>query len=110
MALETGTYVNALVPSNPASTDGLAQADDHIRLLKTTIKATFPSVTGAITATQSELNVLSGLTATTGNLNVLTGTAVTPAQFETLASGVSGIVPSGGIILWSGTVASVPSG
>jgi hypothetical protein len=56
MALETGTYVNSLVPTNPASTDGLAQADDHIRLIKSTIKNTFPNLTGPVTATQATLN------------------------------------------------------
>ncbi len=56
MALESGTYINSLNASNPASTDGLGQADDHLRLIKSTIKATFPNLTGAVTATQSQLN------------------------------------------------------
>lgn len=56
MALENGTYVNSLVPANPASTDGLAQADDHIRLIKSTLQNTFPNLTGAVTATQATLN------------------------------------------------------
>jgi len=56
MALENGTYVNSLVPANPASTDGLAQADDHIRLIKSTLKNTFPNLTGPVTATQADLN------------------------------------------------------
>ena len=58
MALETGTHINSLNASNPVSTDGLAQADDHIRLIKATIKATFPNITGAMTATQTILNGL----------------------------------------------------
>jgi len=66
MALETGTYINSLVATNPAATDGLAQADDHLRLLKSTIKATFPSLTGAVNATHTELNtVADGGTAAT---------------------------------------------
>ncbi len=44
MALEIGTHINSLNASNPVSTDGLAQADDHIRLIKATIKATFPNI------------------------------------------------------------------
>ena len=56
MALENGTYVNSLVPANPASTDGLAQADDHILLIKSTIKNTFPNITGPVTSTQAELD------------------------------------------------------
>tara|TARA_B110000046_G_scaffold83630_1_gene91822 strand:+ start:89 stop:1168 length:1080 start_codon:yes stop_codon:yes gene_type:complete len=76
MALENGTYVNSLVTSNPASTDGLAQADDHIRLIKSTIKNTFPNLTGPVTATQASLNnttsipsVLTDLGITDGNGN-----------------------------------------
>ena len=58
MALETGPHINSLNASNPVSTDGLAQADDHIRLIKATIKATFPNITGAMTATHTVLNGL----------------------------------------------------
>ena len=82
MALETGTYVNALVASNPASTDGLAQADDHIRLIKSTIKATVPNVTGAITASHSELNVLDGATVTTAELNKLDGVTASTTELN----------------------------
>ena len=73
MALETGTYIDSLNASNPAATDGLAQADDHLRLLKSTIKATLPNVTGAVTATQAELNLLDGVTATTAEINYVDG-------------------------------------
>ena len=73
MALETGTFINSLNASNPVATDGLAQADDHLRLIKSTVKATFPNVTGAITATQAELNVLDGLTAIQAELNFTDG-------------------------------------
>jgi len=84
MALETGTYVNSLNASNPASTDGLAQADDHIRLLKSTIKATLPNVTGAITATQLELNLMDGVTATTAELNLVDGLTASTAELNKL--------------------------
>lgn len=84
MALETGTYVNSLNASNPASTDGVAQADDHIRLIKSTIKATLPNVTGAITATQAELNLMDGVTATTAELNLVDGLTATTAELNKL--------------------------
>ena len=58
MALESGTYINSLVSTNPAATDGLAQADDHMRLIKATILASFPNITGAMTATHTVLNGL----------------------------------------------------
>jgi len=66
MALETGTYINSLVATNPAATDGLAAADDHMRLIKATIKASFPNISGAMNATHTELNaVADGDTAAT---------------------------------------------
>lgn len=62
MALETGTYISDLNAINPANTDGVTQADDHLRLLKSTIKATFPAVTGAVLPTHTELNYVDGVT------------------------------------------------
>jgi hypothetical protein len=86
MALESATYINGLVTSNPASTDGLAAADDHLRLLKSTVKASFPGVTGAVNSTHTELNVLdgiaTGLTAT--ELNVLDGITSSTAELNVL--------------------------
>lgn len=75
MALETGTYISDLNSSNPVATDGLAQADDHIRLVKSTIKATLPGLTGAVTSTHTELNTLDGYTGNTADLNILSGAA-----------------------------------
>ena len=42
MALETGTHISDLNAANPVSTDGLAQADDHLRLIKSTIEGVVP--------------------------------------------------------------------
>ena len=63
MALETGTYINSLNAANPASTDGLSQADDHLRLIKSTIKSTFANIDAAVTATEDDLNILTGASA-----------------------------------------------
>src|SRR5512139_338006 len=62
MGLETATYINGLVSTNPTATDNKSEGDDHIRLLKSTIQATFPSITGAVTATHTELNYVDGVT------------------------------------------------
>ena len=53
MALETGTFMNSLNASNLAGADGLAAADDHMRLIKSTVKATFPNLTGGVNAMQN---------------------------------------------------------
>lgn len=52
MPLETATTITDLVTSNPAHTDGLSQADSHMRLIKSTLKNTFPNFPAA-TAVQS---------------------------------------------------------
>lgn len=82
MGLETGTYIDSLVTTNPVATDGLAQADDHLRLIKSTLKSTFPSITGAVSTTQAELNVLDGITSSTSELNVLDGITATTAELN----------------------------
>jgi hypothetical protein len=58
MALESGTYISDLNPSNPLGSDPLAFADDHLRLIKSTIKATFPNISGPVTLTHTEINEL----------------------------------------------------
>ena len=57
MALETSTYINGLIATNPTSTDNVGDGDNHIRLLKSTIKATFPNITGALTATHTAIDL-----------------------------------------------------
>ena len=74
MALESGTYINSLNASNPASTDGLGQADDHLRLIKSTIKATFPNLDGAVTATVANLNSTTSIPTTLTDLGISDGT------------------------------------
>ena len=75
MALENGTYVNSLVTSNPASTDGIAQADDHIRLIKSVLKNTFPNITGAVTVTQANLNNTTSIPSSLTDLSISDGSA-----------------------------------
>ena len=62
MALETFNYIDSLVVTNPTATDNVSQGDDHLRGIKTTLKNTFPNVTGAVTPTQAELNFVDGVT------------------------------------------------
>lgn len=48
MALETASFLDGLVATNPAAGDPVSQGDDHIRLLKSVLKATFPGLNKAI--------------------------------------------------------------
>lgn len=56
MPLEIATYLNALDPANPTGLDPKSQGDDHIRLIKTALKATFPSLNAPVTATPAQIN------------------------------------------------------
>lgn len=56
MALETASTISQLNPANPSGADRVHQGDDHIRLIKAVLKATFPNITGPITRTQAQLN------------------------------------------------------
>ena len=62
MALESATYIDGLVTTNPTGADAKSTADDHLRLIKSTVKATFPNITGAVNPTHTELNFVDGVT------------------------------------------------
>ena len=112
MGLETGTYIDSLNTSNPGATDSVAQGDDHIRLLKSTIKNSFPNITGAMTATHTELNLLDGCTANTTELNYVDiatlGTAEASKALTVDANldvtGIRNITATGALSVASGTV------
>ena len=62
MPLETATYITDLVSSNPGHSDGLSQADSHLRMLKSTLKATFPNFTSAaLNSTQAQIDAIAAL-------------------------------------------------
>lgn len=71
MGLETGNYISALVSTNPiGATDPKSQGDDHIRFIKTKLLETFPNVTGAVTASHTELNLTVGASQGLATLSV----------------------------------------
>lgn len=86
MALEVGTHIDDLDQTNPVSTDGIGQADDHIRLIKKTILNTFPNITGPVLASQAELNLIDGITSTTAELNKLDGYLGTVSDLNKIAA------------------------
>lgn len=83
MALESATFINQLVSSNPTGADPKGAGDDHIRLIKNVLKSSFPNLTGAVTMTQAQLNQLG-----------------TPNLF----------VQPGMIVMWSGALNALPAG
>ena len=67
MSLEantSSTFISGLAPSNPTSNDNVSDGDNHIRLIKDVLQRTFKGgtgdsatgLTGAVTATHTELN------------------------------------------------------
>ena len=70
MALESASTINQLNSSNPVSTDAISAADDHLRLIKAALLATFPNITGVLNATHTELNTVAdgGTSATSTTL------------------------------------------
>lgn len=82
MALETGTYTNDLVTSNPVAADGLNQGDDHIRLIKSTLKNTFSGFTSvALASSQSQLDAAVAAVAGSTALPFKVGTVALPGLF-----------------------------
>lgn len=95
MTVEAATYISQLDPASPDGNQPKAEGDDHLRLLKSTLKNTFPAFIGApMLASEAELSRLVGLTGNAqGQLDAkaplaspaLTGSPTVP----TAASGTS---------------------
>lgn len=63
MPVESATYIDGLNASNPLGTgEPKSLGDDHMRLIKSTIKASFPAIAGAVSATHTELSYVTGVT------------------------------------------------
>lgn len=83
MSLESASFINQLVSTNPEGADPKGQGDDHLRLIKKVLKETFPGFTGALTGTNAQYNA-------------------------TVAPGA--IMLTGMVVMWSGALASIPAG
>lgn len=58
MALETATYIYGLVTTNPDGGDSRTTGDNHLRLIKSALKRTFPNLDGEMSASHSILNTV----------------------------------------------------
>lgn len=90
MSLEAATFLNDLVPTNPPGGDQLKQADDHMRLIKAVLQASFPSISFARYLERPRVDVVDAATpavwAATSNYINLLGTTTTTG----FASGTDG--------------------
>lgn len=72
MSLETATYIDALVVSNPDGADARSTADDHLRLIKASLKRSFPMIGGAVSASAQAISYVNDLSASAqAQLNTL---------------------------------------
>lgn len=79
MPLETGTFVNDLVITNPPGTDLKSQGDDHLQLIKKVLKNTFPNGSKAFyLPTSSGIAVNTTLSATDMNKFIFVDTTAGP--------------------------------
>jgi hypothetical protein len=102
--LEAATYISDLVSTNPAVADATNQGDDHIRLIKAALKATFPNITGPVTKTQAQLNNAGAslnispanpaATSSLGGVHMGLGSSwtLTPSRTGTILITISGLV------------------
>lgn len=56
MTIEAATYLSDLNATYPLAGDQKSEGDDHLRLIKSTVKATFPNFTGKVDATNDQLD------------------------------------------------------
>lgn len=72
MALETATYVANLVATNPDGGDQRSTADDHLRLIKASLRRTFPFLDSALSLSAAQVHFVGDLSASVqGQLNAL---------------------------------------
>ena len=63
MTVETASFLSQLDATYPASGDLKSEGDNHLRLIKSAVKATFPNLTAAaVTPSTTELNFVAGVT------------------------------------------------
>lgn len=62
MAVDTALYPAALNTTIPTASDFVSEGDDNFRQVKTCLKTTFSNVNGALTATHTEFNYVTGVT------------------------------------------------
>lgn len=91
MGLESATYINDLVNSNPTGLDEVNKGDDHLRLIKSVLQNSFTNIGAAVNANATELNNLVGLTADASELNILDGGVITVVELNYLQGATSNI-------------------
>ena len=58
MTVESASYISGFNASYPASSDQKSEGDNHLRLIKSVLLASFPNVSGAVTVSHTDLNTI----------------------------------------------------
>lgn len=91
MALEAASFLDDLVDTNPPGGDRLKQADDHLRLLKTVLKATFPGLTRAIYLEKARADLASAATPNLGGTTTNYVNIIGTTEIDGFTGGVAGM-------------------
>jgi len=94
MPIESATFISQLNTANPEISDAYSTADDHIRLIKATLRNTFVDVSSEVSASAGEFNFLKGVTS-----NLQTQIEVTNALYADLTGGTATVANA---IQWEG--------
>lgn len=88
MTVETATYISQLNSALPAGTDPKSEGDDHMRLVKASLKATFPNFgAAALAASNTQLDKL----VTTFSISSAPSSAVTVDASGNVGIGTSNV-------------------
>lgn len=81
MPIETASFINDLTPSNPLSSDPAGQGDDHLRLIKSTLKGTLPNMGAVFSQVRSQDTNQSISSAWNTNHYIVSNSATTTVLF-----------------------------
>lgn len=88
MTVETAFFIKDLNEAYPRSRDLINEGDDHIRLIKSTVKNTFPGIDKAVTYSADSLNNLNTITeASASELKVKSNLTVSSGKVVNLGGG-----------------------
>jgi microcystin-dependent protein len=114
MTVESASFISGLNASYPPGSDTISEGDDHLRLIKSVLKATLPNAdeaingvhTGTTAPTPTSAGQLWFDTSGTGDLKVRDKADSAFASVDTTTTAL----PAGIIALWYGSSASIPAG
>lgn len=104
MTVEAATYINTLNSSYPEGSSPANELDNHARLIKASLLASFPNVAGAVSADHTELSLLDGVSGSilstgapvAGQMVLMSSTTVSGSP-----SAIDFIHGTGGVVLSS---------